>query len=49
MPLKAKLSLASQIKNAARGGSIYLVTPRGPNSNHILDDMLKFNKLRRIL
>ena len=29
LPLKAKLSLASQTKNAAKGGSIYLVTPEG--------------------
>jgi hypothetical protein len=46
---KAELSTSPQIKNAAKGGSIYLVTLRGLNSNRILADLQKINALRKIL
>jgi hypothetical protein len=43
------LAWRPQTKNAARGGSIYLVNLRGSNSNQYLDDLQRISRLRSFL
>jgi len=44
-----QLSPHHKTKNAAKGGIIFLATPRGLNLNHIMDDLQIINDLIGIL
>jgi hypothetical protein len=43
------LSCRLQIKNAANGGIVCYVTPKGLNSNQMIPDLQKIDKLKGII